>query len=74
MEIEDVKRIALAEGEVLWVTIPREHYMRMTRKQLEIVHEQFALLFLSNSIMITPDDYNFAVISPPSLQENKSSE
>lgn len=64
MDIQEIKHIALKEGEVLWVVVPRNNLSRTSYlKHVDEVRQTLSLLFVSNRILITPEGYNIEAIS-----------
>ena len=64
MQIHDVEKIALAEGEVLVIRIPIGTMpMGLWRARAEETRNAFSTLLLTNNIVVVPTDYTFAKIS-----------
>lgn len=63
MDIKDINRIALGEGEVLWVTLARGNLpYNIWQDRAKNVRDSLQLYFLTNRIIITPEDINIQAI------------
>lgn len=64
LNIKDIQVIALGEGDVLWVTVPRGSLpTHIYQKHTDEVRRNLEMLFLSTRILITPEGYDFKAIS-----------
>lgn len=63
MDIKDINRIALGEGEVLWVTLARGNLpYNIWQDRAKSIRDMLQLYFLTNRIIITPEDVNIQAI------------
>lgn len=63
MDIKDINRIALGEGEVLWVTVARGNLpMASWTKQVTYIQDMLQTYFLTTQIIVTSDDINIQAI------------
>ena len=63
MDIKDINRIALKEGDVLWVTVAKGHMPpKMWAERAKNIKEALQLQFLSTRIIVTGDDVTIHVI------------
>lgn len=75
VEIKDIQRIALGEGEILWVTMPRGNLpYHLYKKLADNTRTDLEMLFLTTRILITPEGYDFKVISEDNFLESPTDE